>query len=150
MTIIEANEEIEHLNNQINYLYQEKERIFYLTQPQATKFDGERVSGGIRRNKLDDYAIQTEIIDNQISDLKGQLRHLMNYVENELKTISKYKPLEAAIIKDREELHLYWYEIANKEGFCERQCRRIYDKYKFNKIRSKNEQKKKRIKSKNK
>ena len=132
MKIVDANEKIEHLNNQINYLHQEKDRLFSLTQPQATKFDSERVSGGIRKNKMDEYVIEIESIDKQLSDLNGQVTHLMNFVENELKTIGRYKPLEAAIIRDREELHMKWCDIAIKEPFCERQCRRIYDKYKNN------------------
>jgi len=130
MTILEANEKIEHLENQIKYYQEKRVEIFSKTQPQATKFDSDRVSGGIRRNKLEQYAIEMEDIETNMRDCNSEIHHLMNFIDNELKTIGKYDPLAQDIIRCRNEYHLTWDKTSKRVGYCKRQCERIYDKYK--------------------
>lgn len=47
-------------------LVNKKQAIFERTQPGATKYDGEKVDGGLQINTWDDYIDKTQDLDNQI------------------------------------------------------------------------------------
>lgn len=101
----------------------------------ATNYDKERVSGG---TKIDSNASIDRIIDviePKIKLLKARIKNAMLYVENEMKIIGEYKPIEAKIILLREEKRMKWIDISEAVNYSERQCRRIYDKYKQEKKR---------------
>ena len=55
-----------------NEILNEKERLFLITQPKATKYDKEIVSGGKADNKFDNYLIQSERkkIDSRLKEVE--------------------------------------------------------------------------------
>lgn len=129
MDLREAKKLLKRFENQLEYWKNEKEIAFNMTQPKATTFDTERVVGGTPSNQNDTYLIKLEKIDRKINVLQKRIKNLMLYIENEMKIIGEYEPIEAKIIMLREEKHLKWYHIAEATGYSERQAQRIYDKY---------------------
>lgn len=57
---------------QYNEILNEKEQLFLKTQPKATKFDKERVTGGVSTNTFDEYLIEKEKkqIDERLEEVK--------------------------------------------------------------------------------
>lgn len=75
---------------QYNEILNEKETLFLKTQPKATKFDKERVSGGVSTNTFDEYLIEKERkqIDERLDEVKKILEdrgHLLELKREELK-----------------------------------------------------------------
>lgn len=136
MTVKEINDQIKKLENQENYYYNEMEVIFNKTQPKATNVDKERVQGGTKReNRFLNYTIECE--DEYYQKLKEKYFmtqdrkfNLIRYVEEELKRIGEYDPLMKKIVELRETSKLTWEQIGQATNYSERQCRRIYRKYK--------------------
>lgn len=74
-----------YLDAQIIYdeILSEKETLFLMTQPKASQVDAERVSGGKRTNKIDEYI---SIKDEKKIDLRlEEIRSILNDRENLLK-----------------------------------------------------------------
>lgn len=74
-----------YLDAQIIYdeILSEKETLFLMTQPKASQVDTERVSGGKRTNKIDEYI---SIKDEKKIDLRlEEIRSILNDRENLLK-----------------------------------------------------------------
>ena len=75
---------------QYNEILNEKEHLFLKTQPKATKFDKERVSGGVKTNTFDEYLLEKERkqIDERLEEVKSILedrKRLLHLKEEELK-----------------------------------------------------------------
>lgn len=74
-----------YLDAQIIYdeILSEKETLFLMTQPKALQVDAERVSGGKKTNKIDEYI---SIKDEKKIDLRlEEIRSILNDRENLLK-----------------------------------------------------------------
>lgn len=125
----EAKKLLKRFENQLEYWKNEKEIAFSMTQPKATSMDTEKVKSGLAPNQNDVYLIKLEKIERKIIVLQKRIKNLILYIENEMKIIGEYEPLEAKIIMLRDEKHLKWYEIAEATGYSDRQAQRIYDKY---------------------
>lgn len=134
MTLKEANRELEHLDNELNRLLNEKELLFLKTQPKGVEIKLDPIRSSNRSDKYLDYVITVEEkqIDNQVDVIYAQRRIIENWILRELEIIGKYEPLEQRIISLRQE-GKKWLEISMLVNYSERQCQRIYDKYYFNK-----------------
>jgi hypothetical protein len=130
MTITDINNEIKKLENQLIYWLNRKEQIFNLTQPQVTDFTKEKVKGNTREDKFASYVIKNEVIDPHIEEIQNEIEALATYIDSELERIEEYDPLMRQIIKLKEVDKLIWNDIAIKVNYSERQCRRIYIKWK--------------------
>ena len=129
MTILEANIELKRKTNELNYWINKKNYMISKLYPGSTKFDSIRVDGGKRTDKYKylDYSIDE--IEPKIEVLNQEIKFLSSYIEEELKIIGEYEPLERKIITLRNEEKMKWKDIASATNYCERQCQRIYDKY---------------------
>ena len=132
MTLKEANKELKRLENEYNYWLREKEQLMTIVLPKSTDISkGERVDGGTRVDKMAKYIelLEDKQIDATLEYIQRKKNNLMRYIEEELKILGEYEPLERKIILMRNEKKMKWKEIAIISGYCERQCQRIYDKY---------------------
>jgi archaellum component FlaC len=80
----------------------------------------------------DKYAELDKMIDEiepKILNMEDEIRILRKFIEESLKIIGEYEPLEKKIIELRDEKKLKWKDIAEATYYSERQCQRIYDKY---------------------
>lgn len=134
MTIREAKRELEHLENELDRLLNEKEILFIKTQPKGVEIKLDPIRSTNRSDKYLDYVISVEEkqIDNQIDVIYAQRKIIENWVLRELEIIGKYEPLEQKIIQLRQSGRK-WLEIAGIVNYSTRQCQRIYDKYYFKK-----------------
>lgn len=131
MTILEANKEIERIDNEIEFLLDKKQMIFdSVTYPKAST--GERVEGGGRTDKYKqlDFAIDT--IDPQLEYLYEEKRMYEGYIEKELIRLGKYNEVEQLVVfyKEQTTTDYTWLEISQKVHYSVTQCRRIYRKWK--------------------
>ena len=127
----EAKKLLLKLENQLEYWQWERKLLLESAEGlTGTDYDKTRVDGGAAKdnNKSIDKVIDT--IDPKIKLLKMRIKNVMLYIENEMKIIGEYEPIEARIIILREEKKMKWRNIASLVNYSERQCRRIYDKYK--------------------
>ena len=132
MTLKEANRELKSLNNEYNYWLREKEQLMSIVLPKSTDLTkGDRVDGGKRIDRMAKYTelLENKQIDATLEYIQKRRNNLMNYIDEELKLLGEYEPLERKIILMRNEKRMKWREIAMISGYCERQCQRIYDKY---------------------
>lgn len=138
LSIAEAKMQLQNLENQLDYWTWERKILLENAEGvKATVYDKEKVNGGI---KIDNNASIDKIIDTIdpiIRLLKLRIKNIIRYIEDELKTIGEYEPIEAKIIKLREEKRMKWDDISITVNYSERHCRRIYDKYKSSKIQKK-------------
>lgn len=86
-------------------ILEEKERLFSRTQPQAIKYDSEKVNGGSPVNTFDEYLIKKEKknIDQRLNEVKSILddrARLVKLKEEELKSSND--------IYDRIYKYRYW------------------------------------------
>lgn len=132
MTIKEANNKIEKIDNDIEYYLKKKEKEFAKTQPQAVKIKDIVTTGGRRVDKFSKYVISIKEIDDILDDLYSEKRILEEYVEKELIRLNKYSEAEQLIIyyKEQNLENLTWVEISRKVHYSITQCRRIYRKWK--------------------
>ena len=133
MTIIEANKEIEKLDNELEYWINKKEIILQDTiYPSAPDPSIERTQGGKRTDKYKhlDYAIDE--IDPIIDNLYKEKKILEEYIEKELIRLGKYNEVEQQVIywKEQTTFNYTWLEISQKVHYSITQCRRIYRKFK--------------------
>lgn len=130
MTIKDAKMKLAQCEINLEYWINEKNIAINSVMPKSKSFDSEVVSGGTREDKYKklDYAIDE--IDPMIDYLNKEISNLNNFIEQSLKIIGEYEPLERKIIKLKEEDKLTYNEIARIVNYSDRQCRRIYSKYK--------------------
>jgi len=137
ITIYEANDKIQRLENLRELRMNERDLVFERTQPKAAKLDREQVDGGLKReDRTLAYVIECEDPEyiklcNQIDETEKAIFYYSEYVEAELKRIGEYEPLKAKIIELKDKKKMTWEEIVNiiSGKYCERQCRRIYKDY---------------------
>ena len=133
--------EIEKLENDLNYYENRLESLKSLVTPQATKFDKVLVDGG----KKSDNILKYVEVENQqqlevtILYIKSKLRDLNNLKDKEIERLTKYGETIKAVVllKEREfkvvykkgrktKRHLTWREIAEKIPCGERSARYWY------------------------
>lgn len=138
MTILEANKEIAHLDNEINKLLNDKELLLKYVEPGAVDTSKIITTGGKREDKFLSYTMKEEEkeINKKLDIAYGKRNNLENWLENELEIIGKYHELEQQIIYYKEvyipknKYETTWWFIANKVNASESTCRRIYRKHK--------------------
>lgn len=131
MTIIEANKEIERIDNQLDLLLTKKQIIIESTiYPKSGT--GERVQGGKKEDKYKhlDYAIDT--IEPEIELLYKEKKVYEEFIEKELHRLGKYNEVEQLIIfyKEQTTENYTWEQISQRVHYSVTQCRRIYRKWK--------------------
>lgn len=132
MTIKEANNQINKLDNEIEYYLRKKELETRKLMPQATKYDKTLVDGGKRVDKYANYVIKSEIIDKELDNLFQAKRLLEDFVEKELIRLNKYDEVLQLIVYYKEQCFekLTWQQISNRVHYSVAQCRNLYRKYK--------------------
>lgn len=131
MTILEANKEVERIDNQLELLINKKALILESTI-YPTPGTAERVDGGKREDKYKhlDYAIDN--IDPEIEKLYKEKKIYEEFIEKELIRLGKYNEIEQLIVfyKEQTTNEYTWLEISQKVHYSITQCRRIYRKWK--------------------
>lgn len=136
LTIKEANNRIDEIDNKLEYYLNKKELEFNKTQPKATDIKTDITTGGARVDKNIQYMIICEQYDPIIDSLQNEKQILLDFVEKELKRINKYGDVEQQIIYYKEQYipryhdEVTWYFISRKVHASESTCKRIYKKYK--------------------
>lgn len=129
MTIKEANKELKQKQNELDYWLNKKELIIQDMLPKATKYSEERVNGGKRTDKFKHLDFAIDEVDPIINRIQEEIKILNQYIEESLKIVGEYEPLERKIIMLRSEYKMRWQDISIAVNYSERQCQRIYDKY---------------------
>lgn len=135
LTIKEARNEIEKLENELD-VYLTKKKINYIkTQPGSSKFKDVVTS---RTNAIFDkfshYIIKDEELDTKIYSLQESILSYQEYILKEMQRISNIEPYKLKVYKLREDMDFirkynrkrYWIEIAETLNYSEKQVRRIY------------------------
>lgn len=134
MTIKEANNKLEKIDNDIEYWLKEKEIELSKVLPKAIDTTKERVNGGTREDKFLKYAETLEVkqIDDKLDKLYAQKRNLEDYIEKELHRLGKYREVEQLIVYYKEQCaeNYTWNQISQKVHYSITQCRNIYRKWK--------------------
>jgi hypothetical protein len=128
MSITQIKSKIEELNNNLEYLLEEKEQAFLMTQPKATQLKEVSVLGGKRESIYDKYVIKNEKLDPAIDFVQNKIKMLEDYLNKELERINKYDEWEQKVIYLRSSGKT-WLYIACNTPFSIRTCQRIYSKY---------------------
>lgn len=135
LTIKEARNEIEKLENELD-VYLTKKKINYIkTQPGSSKFKDVVTS---RTNAIFDkfshYIIKDEELDTKIYSLQESILSYQEYILKEMQRISNIEPYKLKVYELREDMEFmrkynrkrYWIEIAETLNYSEKQVRRIY------------------------
>jgi hypothetical protein len=135
LTIKEARNEIEKLENELD-VYLTKKKINYIkTQPGSSKFKDVVTS---RTNAIFDkfshYIIKDEELDTKIYSLQESILSYQEYILKEMQRISNIEPYKLKVYELREDMDFirkynrkrYWIEIAETLNYSEKQVRRIY------------------------
>ena len=134
MTIKEAKNKLERVDNQIEYWLKEKELELGNVLPQAVNTSTERVNGGKRVDKFAAYvvALEDKEIDLNLDKLYAKKRNLEDFIEKELRRLKKYREVEQLIVYYKEQcLENYtWEQISQKVFYSKAQCKKIYQKWK--------------------
>ncbi len=130
LSIKEARNEIEKLNNELDLYLTNKKINFLKTQPGSTKFK-EIVTS--KSNKIFDkfchYVIKDEDYDIKIYSLQESILSYETYIIKEMKRIySNGGSEEIVFLRDEEEME--WQDISNITNYSVRQCHRLYDQSK--------------------
>lgn len=135
LTIKEANNRIEYIDNQLDYYLNKKEQAFNKTQPKATNItDDVKETYVVDKNM--EYVIVCEELDPIIDSLQEEKKLLLDFIDKELIRLKKYKDLEQLVIYYKEQYipkgseEITWYFISRKVYASESTCRRIYKRYK--------------------
>lgn len=112
----------------------QKEKLFSMTQPKATTFDKERISGGISTNTFEEYLIAKEEkkIDEQLEEIKSIL--------DDRERLLVIKEKELRISKDwHDKIYTYYfidklstYKIEKRVPYSQKQIWNIVEKIKKN------------------
>lgn len=144
MTLNEVKEQLERLDNELEYKLKEKEILFQKTQPQAVDTTKENVEGGTRSDKYLNYVetLEEKNINVEIDKLYQRRRNLENWLNNELKILGKYNEIEQLVRYYKEEVQivdkytrrsrgLTWKEIGEEIHYSPVWCRKVYKLYKM-------------------
>ena len=109
MTIKEANNKLEKIDNDIEYWLKEKEIELSNVLPKAVDITKERVAGGKREDRFFKYAeaLEYKKIDDKLDKLYAQKRNIEDYIEEHT-----------------------WVNISQKVYMSVSQCKKIYKKFK--------------------
>ena len=129
MTIREAKNEIEQINNELELYLTKKQINFEKTQPQASKFKEVILSTGFVNDKFLHYVIKDEDLDSKIIALQKEKNAIENFIIKEIERILKNKGDEY-IVYLRDEEKLSWEEIRKLKDYSTRQCQRLYNQAK--------------------
>lgn len=134
MTIKEANNKLEKIDNDIEYWLKEKEIELSNVLPKAVDITKERVAGGKREDRFFKYAeaLEHKKIDDKLNKLYAQKRNIEDYIEKELHRLGKYREVEQLIVYYKEQSieNFTWNQIAQRVYYSKEQCQRIYKKWK--------------------
>lgn len=135
MTLKEANYQVEKLENEINLLLKEKESLEAKTGVQAINTDKMLVDGGKRVDRLVEYVSSDKTLlqlDEEINQKQERKINLMNWIDQELKILKKYKKVEQLIVyyKEIDTKEYTWANISFMVHYSASQCRNIYRNYK--------------------
>lgn len=134
MTIKEANNKLEKIDNDIEYWLKEKEIELSNVLPKAVDITKERVAGGKREDRFFKYAeaLEYKKIDDKLDKLYAQKRNIEDYIEKELHRLGKYREVEQLIVYYKEQSieNFTWNQIAQRVYYSKEQCQRIYKKWK--------------------
>jgi hypothetical protein len=146
MTLKEANEELERLDNEYNYWLNEKERLSLLVSPKSMDIRPEMVEGGKRVDKLALYveSMDDKKINETLEYIQKKKQNLMNWLDNELSILKKYNEIEQLIVYYKENVmitdkytnkrrNMTWEEISKEVHYSKDYCRKIYRNYKYKK-----------------
>lgn len=135
LTIKEANNEIERIDNQLEFYFNKKEQAFNRTQPKPTDIK-DSIHSTLRIDSNLEYVALCEKLDPIIDSLQEDKKLLLDFIEKELQRLGKYRELEQLIIYYKEQYvpksneEVTWYFISKKVYASESTCKRIYKKYK--------------------
>ena len=132
MTIKEANNKLEKIDNDIEYYLNKKELEIAKIMPKATDTTKEIVNGGKRVDRYSKYVIEIDEIDKELDILYADKKNLENYIEKELHRLGKYREVEQLIVYYKEQCieEYTWEEIGKKVYMHKDNCRKIYRKFK--------------------
>ena len=146
MTLKEANEELEKLDNEYNYWLNEKERLSLLVSPKSMDIRPEMVEGGKRVDRLALYveSMDDKKINETLEYIQKKKQNLMNWLDNELSILKKYNEIEQLIVYYKENImitdkytnkrrNMTWEEIGKEVHYSKDYCRKIYRNYKYKK-----------------
>lgn len=135
LTIKEARNEIEKLENELD-VYLTKKKINYIkTQPGSSKFKDVITSKtNAIFDKFSHYIIKDEELDTKIYSLQESILSYQEYILKEMQRISNIEPYKLKVYELREDMEFmrkynrkrYWIEIAETLNYSEKQVRRIY------------------------
>lgn len=139
MNLIEAKKELQQLENEEIYWLNEKESIKSLVMPKGIQITADKVSGGIREDRMLKYTelLDDKKIDETLDYIWKRKRNIMNYIETELKIIGEYNNLEQKIYELRYDQEYMkqnkgkkrpFRQIGNIVGYSGMQCNRILQK----------------------
>ena len=135
LTIKEARNEIEKLENELDVYLTKKKINYFKTQPGSSKFKDVVTS---RTNAIFDkfshYIIKDEELDTKIYSLQESILSYQEYILKEMQRISNIEPYKLKVYELREDMDFirkynrkrYWIEIAETLNYSEKQVRRIY------------------------
>lgn len=135
LTIEEARNEIEKLENELD-VYLTKKKINYVkTQPGSSKFKDVVTRTNAIFDKFSHYIIKDEELDTKIYSLQESILSYQEYILKEMKRISKIEPHKIKVYELREDIKFIrknkrkrtWLEIAELIGYSDRQVQRFYD-----------------------
>jgi archaellum component FlaC len=129
MTIREANIKLKQLETEQNYWTDKKVLIKNKLTKCTSNLNSVLTQGGKIPDKYAELDKMIDEIEPKILNLEDEIRILRKFIEESLKIIGEYEPLEKKIIELRDEKKLKWKDIAEATYYSERQCQRIYDKY---------------------
>ena len=128
LTIREARNAIESLENELDLYLTQKKINFQKTQPGAVALKEVVTS---KSNNIFDrfthYVIKDEIYDTKIYGLQESILSYQEYIIKEMKRISKNGGSEL-IVYLRDEERLPWKQICKVTHYSDKQVRRIYKK----------------------
>ena len=137
MTLKEANYEVERLTNDLNRLLKEKELLEIMILPKGMNLNKLIVDGGQISNIIEKYAELKELekwknLDRKILENQERIKNYMDWIDNELIILKKYDKVEQLVVyyKEIDTKEYTWANISAMVHYSERQCKRIYSRYK--------------------
>lgn len=99
---------------QYDEILQEKEELFARTQPNAVRFDKEKVSGGTIENAFDDYLVKKERkqIDNRLQEAKTLLEDRKKLLALKLEELKESNEILDKVYRLNKVEHIRPYKIA--------------------------------------
>lgn len=134
LTINEAKNIINKLENELDLYLTKKKINFVKTQPASTKFKDVVSRSNAIFDKFTHYLIKDEDLDLKIYSLQESINSYQKYIIEEMRRISMFEPYKIKIYELREDMDFIrkynrkrtWTEIAELTNYSDRQAKRIY------------------------